>query len=407
MVELTGGRENKTALPVRDTLLVVGAIYVAARLVTTMLLMWAAEGSGEASRFGAYVQVSDLIVAWDADWYRRAATDGYPSMLPVGADGLVSENTWAFMPLFAYLAAGAGALFGSWCVGALIVALVCGYFACVVFFRMLAPRIGVTAAACGVAFFASSPMAALFQVGYAESMFLLLLFLAIWAVMQRRFAWLYLLIPLAGYTRPGILAFALFLGLYGISRWLTRRSDPLPWRHIVHIVAAGALAVVVGFSWQVFAGIVTGNPDAYLLTELAWRRPWVGDAASQFVPFDGFILAAGVWSAIWGWASWVGYTVLAGIVALFVAALIWDQRVRKLGIEVRLWSASYALYLLAVFFPQSSIFRLLVPLSPLWGAVAVPRAIWWRVAVLGACIAGQALWIYQMYALANQFWQIP
>ena len=41
---------------------------------------------------------------------------------------------------------------------------------------------------------------------------------------------------------------------------------------------------------------------------------------------------------------------------------------------MRLWSASYLVYLLLVFFPQSSIFRLLVPLSPLWGAFALPRS---------------------------------
>ena len=33
----------------------------------------------------------------------------------------------------------------------------------------------------------------------------------------------------------------------------------------------------------------------------------------------------------------------------------------------RLWAASYALYLLAVFFPQSSVFRLLMPMAPLAG----------------------------------------
>ena len=80
---------------------------------------------------------------------------------------------------------------------------------------------------------------------------------------------------------------------------------------------------------------------------------------------------------------------------------------RKLGIEIRLWSASYLVYLLLVFFPQSSIFRLLVPLSPLWGAFAVPRSPVWRVGVLIACLVGQWWWIYNMYALGNSTWQVP
>ncbi|HWS50076.1 MAG TPA: hypothetical protein VN241_03615, partial [Microbacterium sp.] len=64
-------------------------------------------------------------------------------------------------------------------------------------------------------------------------------------------------------------------------------------------------------------------------------------------------------------------------------------------------------YLLAVFFPQSSTFRLLVPLSALWGAVAVPRSRGWRIGILVACLVGQWLWIHHVYALGNTFWQVP
>jgi hypothetical protein len=81
--------------------------------------------------------------------------------------------------------------------------------------------------------------------------------------------------------------------------------------------------------------------------------------------------------------------------------------VRRVGVEVRLWCASYLVYLLAVFFPQSSIFRLLFPLSPLWGAVAVPRSRAWRVGVLVCCLVGQWWWIYNMYGLADTYWRIP
>ena len=80
---------------------------------------------------------------------------------------------------------------------------------------------------------------------------------------------------------------------------------------------------------------------------------------------------------------------------------------KRLGIELRLWSASYLVYLLLVFFPQSSIFRLLVPLSPLWGALAVPPSRAWRTGVLAASLLGQWWWIYNMYGLGNTFWQIP
>jgi hypothetical protein len=256
-------------------------------------------------------------------------------------------------------------------------------------------------------FFAAGPLAALFQVGYAESLFLLWLLLSLWCVRRRRYGWLYLLIPVMGYTRPGVLAFALFLGLFGLWRWFSRRREPLPGREIVHIVALGVLAVAVGFSWQLLAGLATGDPGAYLATELAWRRGWIADFSGAFVPFDGFVQGAAFWLGAWGLGAETGYIVLAVAIIGIAALLLFEPHVKSLGVELRLWAASYIVYLLAVFFPQTSLFRLLLPLSPLWGAVAAPRSVVYRVSVLALCLLGQWWWIYNMYALGNTYWQIP
>ncbi|MET0812885.1 MAG: hypothetical protein ABWY03_07505 [Microbacterium sp.] len=385
----------------------VGILYVLSRLVTTGFFLIAAELSGPTSRFGENATLGSLALGWDAQWYWFAAVNGYPSELPVNDAGQVSENAWAFMPIYAYLARVVGLPLGAWGAGAVFVSLVAGFFACLVLFRMLRPRLDESAALWAVLFFASAPLAALFQVGYAESLYLLLLFLSILAVMRRRYAWLYLLIPLMGYTRPGVLAFALFLALHGILRWYTRRTEPLPVRQIVHIVLAGLLAVVVGFSWQIVAGLVTGDAGAYLATELAWRRNWIGDASAHFIPFEGWVLAAGFWFQAWGLGAVTGYVALGVLVLGLAALLLFVPQVKRLGPDIRLWSASYLVYLLLVFFPQSSVFRLLVPLSPLWGAAAIPRSRVWRIGVLVGCLALQWWWIYNMYALANTYWQIP
>ena len=400
----TSVRTRWSALPAAVR---IGILYLAARIVTTFFLVAAAELSGPASRFGEDAGIGDLVLAWDAQWYWYTAVHGYPSTLPVTADGLVAENQWAFMPIYAYLSQLIGLPFGSWGAGAFLVSIVAGYFACLVFYRMLRGRQDVATATWATLFLAAGPLAALFQVGYAESLFLLWLFLALRCVLERRYGWLYLLVPLIGYTRPGVLAFALFLALYGIWRWFRRRAEALPAREIVHIVALGLLAAAVGFSWQVLAGVVTGDGGAYLATELAWRRNWIADAPPVFVPFDGFVLAAQFWFASWGLDPVLGVVVLVAGVAAVAALLVFEPHVRRLGVELRLWVASYLVYLLAVFFPQSSLFRLLVPVSPLWGAVAMPRSRLWRAGVLVLCLAGQWWWIYNMYALANTYWQIP
>ncbi|WP_439592293.1 hypothetical protein [Microbacterium sp.] len=393
---------RESPIPVR-----IGILYVLSRLVTTGFFLIAAELSGPTSRFGENATLGSLALGWDAQWYWYAAVNGYPVDLPTNDAGQVAENAWAFMPIYAYLARLIGIPLGAWGAGAVFISLVAGFFACLVLFRMLRPRLDEGSALWAVLFFASGPLAALFQVGYAESLFLLMLFLSILAVMRRRYAWLYLLIPLMGYTRPGVLAFALFLGLHGIHRWLTRRTEPLPTRQIVHIVLAGLLAVVVGFSWQLIAGFVTGDAGAYLATELAWRRNWIGDASAHFIPFEGWVLAAGFWFQTWGLTAVTGYVALGILVLGLAALLLFEPHVKRLGPDIRLWSASYLVYLLLVFFPQSSVFRLLVPLSPLWGAVAIPRSRPWRVGVLVVGIALQWWWIYNMYALANAYWQIP
>ena len=385
----------------------IALIYVAARVVTTIFFLLAAGLSGPTSRFGVEPALGQLALGWDAQWYWLAAVSGYPSVLPVNAAGAVTENAWAFLPVYPFLSAGLGGVLGSWGAGGVAIALLSGYGASLALHALLRDRLGDSAATWAVVFFAAGPLAAMFQVGYAESLFLLLLFIALRCVQRRRWGWLYVLIPVMGFTRPGILAFALFLGLYGIHRFLRRRSDPLPRREVVHIVALGVLGVVVGFAWQVIAGLVTGDAGAYLATELAWRRNWIADASGHFVPLEGFVQAAAFWFTQWGLGPWAGYVALVVLVIGITLALLFVRPVRRLGIEIRLWSASYLIYLLLVFFPQSSIFRLLLPVSPLWGAFAVPRSTAWRLGVLALALLGQWWWIYNMYALGNTFWQIP
>lgn len=385
----------------------IALIYLTARVITTAMMIAAALQSTSLSRFGAEPGLADFIVGWDAQWYWLVAEAGYPSDLPLTESGEVAENAWAFMPVFAFAAKAIGFLFGSWGMGAFLISFVAGYFACLALHRLLRDRIGQRAAMWAVVFFASGPIAAMFQVGYAETLFLLLLFLALDATVRRHYVWLYLLIPVMAFTRPGILAFALYLGLHGILRWWHRREDPLPPREIVHIIALGALATVAGFSWQVIAGVVTGDPGAYLATELAWRRNWLVGGVDGFIPFEGWIQASQFWFGQWGLPTSWGPVVLALLVVAVGAALIYLPQARALGPDLRLWSASYLLYLLAVFFPQSSTFRLLLPLSPAWGALAVPRSRLWRVGVLAACVLGQWLWIHHVYALGNTFWQVP
>ncbi|WP_338371850.1 hypothetical protein, partial [Enterococcus faecium] len=192
----------------------VALIYLGARVVTTVLLIIAASLSTSSSRFGAGAGLIDFVLGWDAQWYWLVAENGYPTELPLTDAGDVAESAWAFMPVCEYAAKGIGLVRGSWGAGALLLSLGVGYLACLVLHRLLRERIGDSAALWAVVFFAAGPIAAMFQVGYAETLFLLLLFLALDMTARRKYAWLYLLIPAMAFTRPGVLAFARYLGLH-------------------------------------------------------------------------------------------------------------------------------------------------------------------------------------------------
>ncbi|WP_191089296.1 hypothetical protein [Microbacterium radiodurans] len=400
---MTRLRHLATRLPPAGAIAV---IYVAARLTTTGFLLLAAQLSGPASRFGTRPSLGVLAMGWDAQWYWTIAYSGYPSTLPADAAGTVAENAWAFMPIYPWVSNTLGAVVGGYPVAAPVVSLIAGYFACLALAALLRSRLDRAATLWAVAFFAAGPLAAIFQIGYAESLFLLWLLLALLAVERRRWWWLYALVPLLAFTRPGVLAFSLFLALYGIWRFVRRRTDPLPPSQIVHIVVSGLLAAALGLLWPVITGIATGDPQAYLHTELAWRRSWIGDHGG-FVPFDGAVRAAALWFELWGLPSWLGPAALVTVIVAVALVLIFSRHVRRLGVPTQLWSASYLLYLLAVFFPQSSTFRLLLPLAPLTGALAAPRSTPWRVSVLLAGLVAQAGWIVAMYAFGNTYWQVP
>lgn len=378
----------------------VAIVYGLSRVVTTLMFVLVSGMQASNSRFGAFPTIGTLLAGWDGQWYWWIASYGYPTELPLDASGRVAENAWAFMPVYPGIVRAVSVVtFLPWPAAAVIVSLLCGLGMALVFYRLMRTQLPAGTAMFAVVLLCVAPLSAVFQVAYAESMFLLLLTLALLLLVTRRYGWLLAVIPVMAFTRPGVLAFSLLLGLHLIVRVVTRRRDPLARREVLLILAGGALAAVAGFAWMVIAGLATGEPDAYLQTELAWRAAFIGD--QPLVPFSAWIQ---------GGVFWFGQPIgIVVVVAIFAgsAAMLFLPAVRRLGVDLRLWVASYLLYLFAVFFPQTSVFRLLVPAFPLLGAIAVPRNRWYRAGVVVVSLALQWCWIYLMYGLANAYWTIP
>jgi hypothetical protein len=299
--------------------------------------------------------------SWDASFYRTIATHGYPTTLPTDAAGHVLPNPWAFLPVFpavVHVVMLTGASF--WLAG-FLVALVCGAAAVVLLYRLICATGCSTRAVRGTALFAFGPLSFLLQVSYAESMFLALTFGALLALARQRY-WLVAACGMvAAFTRPGILALALALVVHLVVRWVqaSREGAAFGWWQRIQTALAGLLVAAAGLAWPVVASRVTGTPDAYLRTELSWWTAFVG--RREFEPLTPWFVMAGRWLGVGGIVLVIA--VLVGFV-WFLAL----PRVRAVGVDVWSFTAAYGLYLVAVFLPQESLPRLLMPLAPMLGS---------------------------------------
>jgi hypothetical protein len=322
--------------------------------------------------------------SWDASFYRTIAEHGYPATLPLDDAGHVLPNAWAFLPVFPALVRAVMPLTGgSFWVAGVVVATLAGAGACVLLYRLVLAVGDRRRAGWATALFAAAPTGFLLQVAYAESTFLLLLFGALLALVRRRY---WVVAPLgivAAFTKPGVLALAVALAVHLVVRW-TRERRALPVRDAAWIVASGLLVAAAGLAWPVVASAATGRPGAYLDTELSW---WVGFVGRQhFAPLTPWFTMAG---------TWLGPLGIALVVVVLVGAVLFFTRpgVRALGVDVVSFTASYALYLVAVFLPQQSLPRLLMPTAPLLGSDVFVgtrrRAVTWL--VVGVCLQPVAI----------------
>ena len=383
-------------------------LFAASRVVTTGLFAWVQSLATSRSRAGAHPSPLDLASAWDGQWYWYIAQNGYPSVLPVDASGVVETNQWAFLPVYPYLSKALTFGVLDWRIPAIAVSLAAGFGAAVVLTALLRPHIGRGRALFAAALFSCSPLAFMFQTTYAESLGLLLLLGVLLLVDRGRYLAAVPLAVVLAFTRPGILAVALAVGLQLAVRLVrARRGGPaLPRQELLAGILLAAVCTLAGFAWSAIAGFVTGRSDAYFATEGAWRALWMPD--SSITLFQPWLFAADFWATRvvgGGAATWVGPVFLVLVVAGF-AALLLSPWGRRLGSTIRLWAASYALYLLAVFFPQSSVFRLLMPMAPLAGAIT-PRSWPGRIVVLVVATALQALWLWVCYGPVQDYWTVP
>ena len=378
-------------------------VFVASRIVTTGILLYFAAIQAKnpwTEAAPGYAQYSRI---WDGHWYYIISVVGYPSVLPLTPDGHVGESAWAFMPVFPTIAGlftqATGLDFG---VVATALSVLFALGTALVFYRLMRRFLDEGAALFAVVLFCVAPLSPILQVAYAESMGLFFLVVALWLLVGRHYWALIPVVAVMALTRPSGLAFALALALHVAHRWWRRHDDDFPPHEALAAIVATVAAGLSGLAWLLVAWGVTGSPTAYTDTELAWRSAYIG--YQQLVPFTPWWHAAQFWIRFpLGWLLVAG----ASLAIIGFALLLRSRAAKRIGVDVRFWLLSYSLYLLAVFFPQSSTFRLLMPLFPALGIVAQPRHPVYRVFLVLLCIAGQVAWVQIAWYVDGADWTPP
>ena len=380
----------------------VAAVYLGLRLVSGVLLAQAAQ---EQVWFPAVTGPAegdvDLAVSWDAKWYERIVTGGYPAELPVGTDQRVQQNPWAFYPLFPYairLVSWVTTL--DFATVAPLLALLAGLGAALLMAALLietspydvGSRNGPALAV--VAVWAALPASPVLQMAYTESFSMLLLTAFLLLLVRGRWVGTGLTALLLGLTRPIALPLALVVLVAVGLRWRDRAARPIGARERAAMAVALVGTGLSGLLWTALAWAGTGRPDAYPATMTAWR----GEAALN--PIEP-------WRRTLEWAleyrsPETVVPALSMVLALALSLVLLVPRFAP-GIDVRLrvWAAAYAVYLLVVVDGNTSVVRYLVPLFPLAvvlvGAHRARLSRWWRrraVFWVAAGIVGQVGWIW-------------
>ncbi|MHA7248843.1 hypothetical protein [Arthrobacter tecti] len=359
-------------------------IYAAARAFSTIVLGAVALRQVPSPWASASPGYLDFVNFWDSGWYERIYDGGYPTELPRGDDGEVLQNQWAFYPLFPASVRLASQLTGAgWNPTAPILAAVYGVLATLVIYRIFRLRADHRDALWAVALMAFFPVSPILQIPYAESLHLMLLAAALYLVVTKRYLSAIPVVMLMCLARPAGVPFAAMLGLLLLVRLMFHRSETAA---LIRLVCLTVFSGLAALAWPFAAWIATGVPDAYVQTETVWR----GTHLTVFVPWvDVSVELLG---------PVLGPLALVLVAGGFVGALL-SPAGRQLGLPLQLWCGSYLLYLAAFWNPQTSTFRILLPLFPL-ALVAVlastSRAYRWLAVAVFACL--QVVWVAWLWA---------
>jgi hypothetical protein len=333
-------------------------ILALTRIGQMIMLLWlgavAHDGTGLRGR----------LLVWDAGWFLRVATQGYPHGFSYAPDGVLQGNGLAFFPLYPTLIrlfAGFGLDPGS---AALAVSWLASVGAAVALHLLGTSLYGKRAGWALVAILCGAPVSVVLSMAYSESLFIALV-AGMLVAAHRKVWWAAGLLGLAAaLTRPTGAAAAIALAVAAALAVRAARRDRTgesTWQPIV--AAAVALAGVPLFLGWV--ALRVGSPDAWFRIQAAgWGTSF--DYGASTVSFIGQTLSGGD-----GWIP-------VSVALLLLAALA----VAGVALADRPWLplAVYGVLAMVLVYGQAGFYhskpRLLLPvlLTLVPGVLAAARA---------------------------------
>jgi len=171
-------------------------VYLATRVFTSLVFVAALliqpSIAGYWPQAGDSPSFMEFLNIWDANWYRRiyefgfGPAQGYPKVLPLTPDGLISENAWAFLPAYPFLIRILTAVTTlPWLVLAPLVSTIFGWAFSVCTYLLFARRFNAKVSLWSLFLLLISAASPILQTGYAESMGLALLAFSLLLILKR------------------------------------------------------------------------------------------------------------------------------------------------------------------------------------------------------------------------------
>lgn len=320
-------------------------VYGISRLITAAFIV----ATARAHRSG----YADLATAWDGGWYRKIATQGYPSALPLDINGQVGPNEWAFSPVYPMIVRAMMALTRlDYSVVAPNLSLVLGAIAMVVVFVLMERAVSRFCACACVLLTCTFMASPVMQLAYSESLALLLIAGALLLLRERKYLAVAAVLLILALTRPVALAFIPVVMAHGISRWRAQAHEPFPREERRTLVLLAAFCIAATGLWPAIVAACTRDIFAWTKTHDAW---WSGPHFAPGLGWPSSLLFNDGWLAV-------------ATLALIVLLTLWmtlRPGAKAWGPELRSWSVAYPGYLLLATAPGSSVIRWILLAFPL------------------------------------------